>query len=97
MCFTVHDVETSLPLLAGARALMAPHVSPHAAAATAAAAAVTVTSLPPLQPRSATTGSTDIVFPLQVILYPGTSFAGGTYFQKYANQQSLLTENIGSF
>jgi hypothetical protein len=62
--FSVHDVETSLPLLAGARALMAPHAGPHAAAV--AAAAATVTSLPPLQPRAATTGATDLLFPLQV-------------------------------
>ncbi|PSN56104.1 Potassium voltage-gated channel protein Shaw, partial [Blattella germanica] len=54
----VHDMETSLPLLAGARALMAPHVSPHAAAAAHAAAAVTATTLPPLQPRAATTATT---------------------------------------
>jgi hypothetical protein len=60
---SVHDVETNLPLLSGARALMGPHTGPHAAAA---AAAVTVTSLPPLQPRAATTGGTDLVFPLQV-------------------------------
>jgi hypothetical protein len=60
---SVHDVETNLPLLAGARALMGPHTGPHAAAA---AAAATVTSLPPLQPRAATTGSTDLLFPLQV-------------------------------
>lgn len=62
---SVHDVEPSLPLLAGARALMGTHAAPQAAAA-AAAAAATVTSLPPLQPRSATTGSTDLLFPLQV-------------------------------
>jgi hypothetical protein len=60
---SVHDVETNLPLLAGARALMGPHAGPHAAAA---AAAATVTSLPPLQPRAATTGGTDVLFPLQV-------------------------------
>jgi hypothetical protein len=62
---SVHDVEPSLPRLAGARALMGPHTAPQAAAA-AAAAAATVTSLPPLQPRSATTGGTDLLFPLQV-------------------------------
>jgi hypothetical protein len=62
-CFSVHDVDTNLPLLAGARAIMGPHTGPHAAAA---AAAATVTSLPPLQPRAATTGSTDLLFPLQV-------------------------------
>ncbi|KAJ9595937.1 hypothetical protein L9F63_012874, partial [Diploptera punctata] len=66
----VHDVETSLPLLTGARALMGSHVTPHAAATTVAAAAATATSLPPLQPRAATTGSTDIVFPLQPRLFP---------------------------
>ncbi|XP_021915552.1 potassium voltage-gated channel protein Shaw-like isoform X2 [Zootermopsis nevadensis] len=61
----VHDVETSLPLLVGARALMGPHAGPQAAAVAAA-----VTSLPPLQPRAATTGGTDLLFPQQPRVFP---------------------------
>ncbi|XP_063244262.1 potassium voltage-gated channel protein Shaw-like [Bacillus rossius redtenbacheri] len=46
----VHDLESSLPLLAATRAMAAPHqVSP----------------LVPLQPRAATIGSVDLLLPLQ--------------------------------
>ncbi|KAJ8894642.1 hypothetical protein PR048_007306 [Dryococelus australis] len=50
----LHDLESSLPLLAATRALAAPHqVSP----------------LPPLQPRAATIGSVNLLLPLQVPAY----------------------------
>jgi hypothetical protein len=88
---TLHDVEPSLPLLAGARALMGPHATPPGAAA-AAAAAATVTSLPPLQPRSATTGGTDLLFPLQPRLLPALLPATVTEQQEATPETSSTQE-----
>ncbi|XP_023707241.1 potassium voltage-gated channel protein Shaw [Cryptotermes secundus] len=86
----VHDVETNLPLLTGARALMGPHAGPHAAAV--AAAAATVTSLPPLQPRAATTGGTDVLFPLQPRLLPSLLSTAFTEQQEVTAEPSSAQE-----
>jgi hypothetical protein len=74
---------------------MGPHAGPHAAAV---AAAATVTSLPPLQPRAATTGGTDLLFPLQVQCVPkySTLLHEANFFMQRQTNLNIYFEKTGA-
>nr|CAD7395709.1 unnamed protein product [Timema cristinae] len=77
----VHDIESSLPLLAATRAMAASHqVSP----------------LPPLQPRAATIGSVDLLLPLQGLAFRSQDSDEGNFIQPLKRRNLALMVDVTS-